>query len=106
MKVLAHPNTKHGEQAGLGEVLATLTLIMPSVAAFVASLVLHDSWIDVPGLWFFYQASLTISCGTVPIALGLTALAIYGGEPSTESRLVMGGLSIVGALLTWYARPW
>ena len=106
MKVFAQQNTKLDEQTGLGEVLATLALITPSFGAFVATVALHNSWADASGLWLFYQISLAISCGTVPLALGLTALAIYGGEPSTESRLVMGGLSIVGVLLTWYARPW
>jgi hypothetical protein len=106
MKVLAHSDTKHAEQAGLWEVLVIFALITPSCAAFFTSLALHNFWASASGLWLFYQVSLTISFGTVPMAIGLTALAIYGGEPSTQSRLVMGGISIVGALLTWYARPW
>jgi hypothetical protein len=106
MKILAQQHTKPDEQVGLAEVLAILALITPSFGAFVATLALHNSWADVSGLWFFYQVSLAISCGTVPLALGLTGLAIYGGEPSIESRLVMGGLSIVGVLLTWYAKQW
>jgi hypothetical protein len=106
MKILAQQHTKPDEQVGLAEVLAIFALITPSFGAFVATLALHNSWADVSGLWFFYQVSLAISCGTVPLALGLTGLAIYGGEPSIESRLVMGGLSIVGVLLTWYAKQW
>jgi hypothetical protein len=102
MKVLAEQNEKHGIESGIAQVFVVLVLVMPSLFAFLASLTLDSSWATAPGLWLFYQMSLNIGYGAIPVAVGLTALAIYGRE-STRTMLAMAALSATGIVLTWYA---
>ena len=74
---------------------------MPSLSAFLASLTFHSPWATAPGLWFFYQMSLNIGYGAIPV--GLTALAIYGRETPARSTVFMAAESVAGIVLAWYA---
>jgi hypothetical protein len=68
-----------------------------------ASLTFHSPWATGPGLWFCYQMSLNIGYGAIPVAVGLTELAIYGRVTSALSVVVMAAVCVSGIILTWYA---
>lgn len=104
MKVLAEQSAIHGTEAGIAQVFAVLVLVMPSLFAFLASLAFHGPWASAPGLWFFWEVSLNVGYGAIPIAVGLTTLAVYGRESSIRSLVAMAVVSTVGIALTWYAR--
>jgi len=101
MKALAEQSAKHGIESGIAQVFVVLVLVMPSLSAFLASLTFHSPWATAPGLWFFYQMSLNIGYGAIPV--GLTALAIYGRETPARSTVFMAAESVAGIVLTWYA---
>jgi hypothetical protein len=103
MRVQAEQNEKHGIEPGIVQVFVVLVLVMPSLFAFLASLTFDSSWGRAPGLWLFYQMSLNIGYGAIPVAVGLTALSIYGGDSSARTMLAMAALSATGIVLTWYA---
>jgi hypothetical protein len=103
MKVLAEQSAKHGIESGIAQVFVVLVLVFPSLFAFLASLTFHSSWATAPGLWLFYQMSLKTSYGAIPVALGLTGLAIYGRETPARSTVAMAAVSVAGIVLTWYA---
>jgi hypothetical protein len=103
MKVLAQQIEKHGIESGIAPVFVVLVLVTPSLFAFLASLTLHSPSAPAPGLWFFYQIALNIGYGAIPVAVGLTALAIYGRESSARSTVAMAAASVAGIVLTWYA---
>jgi hypothetical protein len=103
MKALAEQSAKHGIQSGIAQVFVVLVLVMPSLFAFLASLTFHSPWATAPGLWFFYQVSLNIGYGAIPVAVGLTALAIYGRATPARSAVAMAAVSVAGIVLTWYA---
>lgn len=103
MKVLAQQIAKHGIESGITQVFVVLVLVIPSLFAFLVSLTLHGPWATAPGLWFFYQVFLNIGYGAIPVAVGLTALAIYGRETSARSTMAMAAVSVAGGALTWYA---
>lgn len=96
MKVLAQQIAKHGIESGVAEVFVVLVLLTPSLFAFLASLTVHSPPATAPGLWFFYQMSLNIGYGVIPVAVGLTALAIYGRETSARSVVIMAAVCFVG----------
>lgn len=102
MRALAEQSAKRIAQPGIAQALVVLVLVMPSLFAFLASLGFDSSWATTPGLWFFYKVSLNIGYGAILVALGLTALAVYGRE-SARSTLVMAALNVAGIVLTWYA---
>lgn len=103
MKVLAEQSAIHGAEFGIAQVFVVLLLVMPSLFAFLASLAFHGPSAPAPGLWFFYEVSLNFSYGAIPVAVGLTALAVYGRESSAWSTVVMAAVSVAGIVLTWYA---
>jgi len=103
MKVLAQQIPKHGIESAIAQVVVVLPLVIPSLFAFFASLMLHSPSATAPGLWFFYQISLKISYGAIPVAVGLTALGIYGRETSARSTVAMAAVCVAGIVLTWYA---
>jgi hypothetical protein len=103
MRGLAEQSVKHGIESGIAQVFVVLALVTPSLFAFLASLTFHSPWAAAPGLWFFYQESLNIRYGALPVAVGLTALAIYGRETSARSAVVMAAMSVAGIILTRYA---
>jgi hypothetical protein len=103
MKVLAEQNVVHGIESGIAQVFAVLVLVTPSLFAFLASLTFHSPWAKLPGLWFCYQMSLNSAYGAIPVAVGLTGLAIYGRVTSARSVLVMAAVCVAGIVLTWYA---
>ncbi len=103
MKALAEQSARHGIESGMAEVFVVLVLVMPSLFAFLASLAFHSPWATAPGLWFFYQLSLNIGYGAIPVAVGLTAMTIYGRETPARFTGTMAAVSAVGIVLTWYA---
>jgi hypothetical protein len=103
MKVLAQQITKHGIEPAIAQAFVVLALVIPSLFAFLASLMLHSPSATAPGLWFFYQISLNVGYGAIPVAVGLTALAIYGRETSARSTVAMVAVCVAGIVLTWYA---
>jgi hypothetical protein len=103
MKVLAVQNVKHGIESEIAQVLVVLVLVTPSLFAFLASLTFHSPWATGPGLWFCYQMSLNTGYAAIPVAVGLTGLAIYGRVTSARSMVVMAAVCVAGISLTWYA---
>ena len=103
MKVLAEQSASRGIESGIAQVVVVFALVTPSLFAFLVSLTFHSRWATAPGLWFFYQMSLNTSCGAIPVAVALTALAIYGRETSARSTMVMAAMSVAGTVLTWYS---
>ena len=103
MKVLAQQNAIHGVESGIAQVFVVLGLVTPSLFAFLVSLTFHGPSAPAPGLWFFYKVSLNIGYGAIPVAVGLTALAIYGRETSAWSTVVMAAVCVAGIVLTWSA---
>jgi hypothetical protein len=84
-------------------VFVVLVLVTPSLFAFLASTAFHTPGATAPGLWFFYEVSLNVGYGAIPVAAGLTALAVYGRETSVRSTLAMAAISEAGIILTWCA---
>lgn len=103
MKVLAEQSASHGIESGIAQVVVVFALATPSLFAFLVSLTFHSPWATARGLWFFYQMSLKISYGAIPVAVALTVLAIYGRETPARSTMVMAAVSVAGIVLTWYA---
>ena len=103
MRVLANQSVKHGLEPGIAQVFVVLMVVMPSLFAFLMSKAFDSSWATMPGLWICCKISLNISYGAIPVALGLTALAVYGRESSTRSTLTMAAVSLAGIVFTWYA---
>lgn len=103
MKVLAQQNAIHGIESGIAQVFVVLGLVTPSLFAFLVSLTLHSPSAPALGLWFFYQMSLNLGYGAIPVAVGLTAMAIYGHETSARSTAFMAAVCVAGIVLTWYA---
>jgi hypothetical protein len=77
MKVLAEQNVEHGIESGIAQVFVVLVLVTPSLFAFLASFTFHSPLPTEPGLRFCDQMSLNIGYGAIPVAAGLTGLAIY-----------------------------
>jgi len=103
MKVRAQQIPRHGMEPAIAQIVVVLALMIPSLFAFLASLMLYGPSATAPGLWFFYQISLKISYGALPVAVGLTGLGIYGRETSARSTVVMAAVCFAGIVLTWYA---
>jgi hypothetical protein len=103
LRVPANQNVEHGFEPGIAQVFLVLMLVMPSLLAFLVSKALDSSWATMPGLWICYKISLNIGYGAIPVALGLTALAVYGRESSPRSTLTMAAVSLAGIVFTWYA---
>lgn len=103
MKALAEQSAKHGIESGIAQVFVVLVLVMLSLSVFLASLTFHSPWATAPGLWFFCQMALNIGYGAIPVAVGLTALVIYGRETPARSTVFMAAESVAGIVLTWYA---
>jgi len=103
MKVMAEQNAIRGAESGIAQVFVVLVLVMPSLFAFLTSLTFHGQGPALPGLWFFYEVSLNIGYGAIPVSVGLTVLAVYGRETSARSTVAMAAVTVVGIILTWYA---
>ena len=103
MKAFAAQAARHNIHPGVAQVFIVLVLVMPSLFAFLASPAFRNSGATVPGLWFFYELSLNIGYGAIPVAVGLTALAVFDRESSVRSRLAMAAISLAGMILTWCA---
>ena len=103
MKAFAALAAKHDIQPGVAQAFIVLVLVMPSLFAFLASSAFHSPGATAPGLWFFYEVSLKLGYGAIPVAVGLTALAGYDRQSSLRSTLAMAAISVGGILLTWYA---
>lgn len=103
MKVLAEQSARHSLESGIAQVFVVFVLVMPSLFAFLASLTFHSPWGTAPGLSFFYQMSLNTGYGAIPVAVGLTAMAIYDRETPARSAVAMAAMSVAGIVLTWYA---
>ncbi len=91
MKVFAPQAAKHDIEPGIAQVFVVLVLVMPSLFAFLASSAFHTPGAAAPGLWFFYEMSLNLGYGAIPVAVGLTAMAIYGRESSAPLNAGHGG---------------
>jgi hypothetical protein len=101
MRVLVEQNEKHSVEFGIAQVFVVLALVLPSLFAFFASLTFGDLWATVPGVGSFSQICLKLGYGAIPVAVGLTALAIYDPKTSTRSAAAMAAVSVAGIILTW-----
>ena len=106
------PTTRHSRKDGLGLLLVSFFLALPSLCAFCSSwVILHGTKFPLSSVWFLYEISRNVGYVAVAVGTSLTVIVAIRHTVS-ETFVFLMGISVAGAtFLLWYAghifrSPW